>query len=362
MSIAEVAKRAGVSNATISRVINHQERVADSTVASVKRAMEAVGYKPSANRPGPKVGSRRSTRVTNVLFLMFADRPGSTTTGFQRLVSGASSFLEKHNANLAVKFVTSRDDFHSLNLTDPRIDGILAHGNTARLGETLEAPGQVPTVWLMGNPVRPKWGDQVMPASDEIGLIAARHLVESGCNRLAHLNLLPAHRALRLHARAFLDAAEAMNVVATSIEPPPPLSDQLSLDADPSVSASIAEAADRLVDDLLGRHPKINGVFIAEDAQAAILIPALQRRGVDLSPGGDLAIVSCNNERPYLVGLNPCPPTIDIRFETIGRRGAAQLLWRIAERTNTGRMCTTVEPLLILHNTQGSECARSQSG
>ncbi|MEM7681488.1 MAG: substrate-binding domain-containing protein, partial [Planctomycetota bacterium] len=110
----------------------------------------------------------------------------------------------------------------------------------------------------------------------------------------------------------------------------------------------LAEAADRLVDDLLSRQPRIDGVFIAEDAQAALLVPALQRRGVDTGPGGDLSVISCNDERPYLMGLNPCPPTIDIRVEAIGRRGADQLLWRIAQGSNADRMCTTVEPRLVL--------------
>lgn len=349
MSIAEVAKRAGVSNATISRVINHQGGVAESTVANVRRAMEELGYKPAANRRGPKVGSRRGARVINILFLVFADGPRDTTTGFQRLVAGVSSQLDEQNANLAVKFVSSAQELRALNLSQPRIDGVLAHGATATHDQGVaEELTKLPTVWLMGNITRPTWGDQVMPDSDAIGQIAARHLVESGCDRLAHVNLLPGHWALDLHARAFAQAAGDLGVTAESVELSKPFTSRFFIDFDSSLSGRIAEAADTLVDDLLSRSPKVKGVFIAEDRQAAILVPALQRRGLDLSPGGDLTMVSCNNERPYLMGLNPAPPTIDIRLETIGRRGAAQLLWRMAEGNNDDRMRTTIEPSLVL--------------
>lgn len=347
MSISEVAKRAGVSNATISRVINHQTGVSESTVANVRRAMQEVGYKPSPNRRGPKLGSRRTPRVTNILFLMFADGPSGTGTGFQRLVAGVSSQLEEHNANLAVKFVSSLEEARSLNLSSPHVDGILAHGSLPE-PTVLEELGQLPTVWLMSNPVRPTWGDQVMPDNDAIGRIAASHLVDSGCDQLAYLNLLPGHWALDLHARAFVNAAEEMKVEARSIELPEPVTKRYFIDLAAETSGRIAEAADLLVDGLLSQKPHINGIFIAEDAQAAILVPALQRRGLDLAPGGDLTVVSCNNERPYLMGLNPCPATIDIRIETIGRRGAAQLLWRISEGNNNDRMCTTIEPSLVL--------------
>lgn len=347
MSIIEVAKRAGVSTATISRVINHHSGVSPETVANVRRAMEELGYQPPVNRRGPKLGPRNSTKVTNILFLVFADSMSSTTTGFQQLVSGVSSQLEDKKANLAIKFVSSGDEFRSLNLTNPRVDGVLAHGKVPT-AEVTEALSQLPTVWLMSNAVRPTWGDQVTPGNEEIGRVAAQYLVDSGSKNLAYLNLLPGHWALHLHARAFINTAEELNVPANLIESPEPISDRYFINFDPKSSGKIAEAADRLIDELLKQKPRIDGAFIAEDSQAAVLVPALQRRGIDCSPNGDLALISCNNELPYLIGLNPCPPTIDIRIETIGSRGAAQLLWRIADGSQDDRMSTTVQPRLVL--------------
>ncbi|MEM7682880.1 MAG: LacI family DNA-binding transcriptional regulator, partial [Planctomycetota bacterium] len=283
MSIAEVAERAGVSNATISRVINHHRGVSESTAASVRRAMQELGYTPPVNRPGPKVGSKRSARVTNVLFLVCLGESSRATAGFQRLVEGVSSSLEEQNANLAVKFLSNAEEVSGLNLSHPRVDGVLAHGDMP-LEDVSASFAELPTVWLMSNPVRPAWGDQVMPDNDEIGRIAAKHLVDSGRNRLAYLNLLPGHWALQLHARAFRNAAQEMGVHAEAVSLPSAVSNKYCIRFDAQDSARLAEAADRLVDDLLSRQPRIDGVFIAEDAQAALLVPALQRRGVDTGP------------------------------------------------------------------------------
>ena len=59
MTIINVAKRAGVSKATVSRVINEQGNVAPETVRAVHKAMEEINYLPPFPRPG-----RRATQET----------------------------------------------------------------------------------------------------------------------------------------------------------------------------------------------------------------------------------------------------------------------------------------------------------
>lgn len=48
-TIKDVAKEAGVSTATVSRVINKSPKTTPSTVSSVKAAMIKLGYRPNAN-------------------------------------------------------------------------------------------------------------------------------------------------------------------------------------------------------------------------------------------------------------------------------------------------------------------------
>ena len=65
MSLAAVAKVAGVSKSTVSRVMNNSSLVNDETAKRVRRAAERVGYQPPAT---PVVGGARRQR---------AGRPGA---------------------------------------------------------------------------------------------------------------------------------------------------------------------------------------------------------------------------------------------------------------------------------------------
>ena len=65
MSIVDVAKRAGVSVATVSRVINDFPGVSPRTARQVRTAMKELLYVPAPIRPGPKPGwNHRSHTAT----------------------------------------------------------------------------------------------------------------------------------------------------------------------------------------------------------------------------------------------------------------------------------------------------------
>jgi hypothetical protein len=59
MSIVRVAKYAGVSTATVSRVLNSVGGVSEATVNSVLAAVEALKYDPREEKRGPKPGQHR---------------------------------------------------------------------------------------------------------------------------------------------------------------------------------------------------------------------------------------------------------------------------------------------------------------
>ncbi|HNZ77269.1 MAG TPA: LacI family DNA-binding transcriptional regulator [Bacilli bacterium] len=63
--IYDIAGAAGVSLATVSRVLNHPEKVKESTRNKVLRIIKEKGYKPNANARG--LASRRSTTVAVVI-------------------------------------------------------------------------------------------------------------------------------------------------------------------------------------------------------------------------------------------------------------------------------------------------------
>jgi LacI family transcriptional regulator len=81
-----------------------------------------------------------------------------------------------------------------------------------------------------------------------------------------------------------------------------------------------------------------------------MVYPLLKRLGVKI--GTDVKVVSCNNERSILAGLDPMPASIDLCPEDIGRRAVEQLRWRITNPNDSSKIIIEVEPQLKAVNNQ----------
>ena len=65
IKIYDVAGRAGVSLATVSRVLNHPEKVKEDTRRKIEKIIHDLGYKPNLNAKG--LASAKSTTVAIVV-------------------------------------------------------------------------------------------------------------------------------------------------------------------------------------------------------------------------------------------------------------------------------------------------------
>jgi len=111
------------------------------------------------------------------------------------------------------------------------------------------------------------------------------------------------------------------------------------------MNAADQNVIDSLVDKMLDGGEKPKGLFVTSDVITPAVYQSLARRGI--KPGQDIAVVSCNNEKPYLLPLHPRPAVVDIQAETIGRQAIERLLWRI-DHPNAPRMTLVMEPKLLL--------------
>ena len=67
VTIADVARAAGVSSQTVSRVINNKPEISPETRRSVTEVIERLGYRPSS------IARSLATRRTNTLGLVLSD-------------------------------------------------------------------------------------------------------------------------------------------------------------------------------------------------------------------------------------------------------------------------------------------------
>lgn len=359
MSMQRIAQLAGVSTSTVSRVFHDDPCVAAHTAAAVRQVVRQLGFTPVLRRRRNGTNGKHLPAGNAIAFLVLGTSGSNATPAFEKLLRGVSDAANAHDLSLILSFVS--DPSHiSPRLLDRKLAGVLCHGDQPR-ASGLARLQALPSVWLMANRHRPRWGDQVMPNNAVIGDMAGRYLVRRGHRRLAYLGVGPDGWSMRLRSFAFGKAAEDAGAVVDVIEAvAEPRGDYWSADG-------LASAAQRLVEQVVGRSPMPTGLFVAEDRLLPVIDRALRSRGVRLGGAGgpgdaDVEIISCNNEQPHYAGLLAPPARIDIRPEAIGQRGVEQLLWRMRNGDVAERIRVMVDPVLIEPDHNGASHDEARAG
>lgn len=344
MSISEVAKLAGVSHATVSRVINHRPGVSHDKTRKVRDAMKRLNYTPPAKRRGPRPKSRSGVQTGNIALLFVGTDPALVVAPVAGgVLHAAEDALAERGFNMIVGQLSDSDRLPPT-VASGQVDGILMHGYppSSKMAEILK---QFPTVWMLSQRrQRGYWGDRVAPDNQAIGRVAAEYLVERAHKHVAFLHCNTTHMGFEVRASSFLGWSQDAGVSTATIVSDPD-SDHLS----PTEQDS-QQHIDLLVRKLLELSPRPTGVFVPRDTLAVKVYRALREQGAE--PGRDITIVSCDNNN-ILAGLSPRPATIDVRPDVIGARAVDQLIWRMENPFTPVRSVCLVEPRIILPEVAG---------
>ena len=342
MTIVDVAKAAGVSPSTVSRVINGSKQISSTTTSLVQQAMRQVGYVPPLpkHRRGPRLKATRGIKSGNVAVLTFGVAPRLEATHFALNLQGISNALSGHGLNMIYCHVSDPGSLPPCVIGNNEVDGLIfVHGEPAP--EILQRIGHLPTVFLSSH--HTQLGDQIISGNHEVGQMAARYLIERGHKSLAFLNGIPDYPANRARGEGFLFAAFRQGVtdVAMLIGPS---------DRPESVRArdlqDLDERVTGLVEKLLKLSPRPTGLFVPQDKMTAVVYRILAAHGI--MAGQDVTIVSADNEAPYLAGLHPRPATVDIGIDEQGRKAIELLLWRMgSENSSSSELHVTLKPTLV---------------
>ncbi|WP_102142409.1 LacI family DNA-binding transcriptional regulator [Mycobacterium hubeiense] len=176
-TLEDVAERAGVSRALVSIVMRDAPGASEQTRERVRRAAEAIGY-----RPDPRARRLRQLRTRLI---------GVTFTAGQEfhadLVDGVYVAAEDLGYDVVLSGVTPhRDEPRALRiLIDDRCEGVVLIGPSAPPRELAELAARVPTV-VVARRVR---GVDVMRSDDVAGAtLGMDHLLGLGHRRVTYLD------------------------------------------------------------------------------------------------------------------------------------------------------------------------------
>ncbi|MFI0896251.1 LacI family DNA-binding transcriptional regulator [Streptomyces sp. NPDC020983] len=272
-TLEDVARSAGVSRATVSRVVNGTRNVDPEIRRIVQEAVTATGYVP--NRAARTLVTRRTDSIALVFSVpahRTADDPflGQVFSDpfFGRVVGGLLTVLRPRGVHPVLMVADSEEARHALvaNLRQEHIDGValvsIAPGDS--LPALLTGAG-LPTV-LFARPSTPIPISYVDAAQQAGAKLAAERLLARGCRRVTTIagpsdspagqdRLAGFREAMAEHGHAYV----------------------------PSVEGGFTQAGgERAMRELLEHHPDTDGVFVANDlmAQGALLVLRDQGRRV----------------------------------------------------------------------------------
>ncbi len=341
-TLQQVAELAGVSASTVSRVINSVPGIAPETAENVRRVIASMHYSPTLRRRDNSTLNSGLLKGTQIAFAVLSNNNASVYVPFyDQLLRGVSSACNEQQLDLKTFFFTDVNDAIS-KLPMGRIGGLLLLGQCPPVSQAGMLKS-VPVVWLMGNRRRPTWGDQVMPDNVAIGQIAGQYLLQQGHREVVYFGLRTGW-SLTIRSLAFQQTIEDAGAAVKTVLSPVINNSEIQSD-------EVNETFNRLIQEIASSKKRPTGIFVGEDMLVPRLVSLLERQGLHVGRGKDIEIITCNNDRARLLGLDSQPVNIDLRTEEIGRRGVDHLAWRILRRDNIDRLRLMVEPQLIIPRT-----------
>lgn len=299
-SIRDVARVAGVSHQTVSRVLNDSLSIRESTKARVIEAMEELQYRP--NRAARALVTSRSHTI-GVLTSSTAQYGPTSSTNAIAEAARAAGYLTTM-ANLASTDEASIVDALR-HLTDQSIEGLVVIAPQVRVSTAIAKLAlNVPYVTLQSA----GGGDSHTLSVDQIAgaRMATRHLLELGHRRIYHLTGPRDWVEAEARMRGFLAEMASFDVPTTA----PVLGDW---------TADFGYYAGR---ELL-KSPDFTAVFSSNDQMALGFIHAARDVGLDVP--GDVSVVGFD-DIPEAAHFWPPLTTVRQDFQELGRRCLAHLL------------------------------------
>ncbi len=258
MTIADIAKMAGVSNAAVSRYFNNGY-ISEEKREAIRRVIEETGYQPSLQAQTLRTGKTKTIGV-------IAPKISSTSMG--KVVEGVLSVLHENGYQMLLSVTLDsleREIEYLRSFDDKRVDGVilLASVSTPEHKKVLKSMN-VPVV-ILGQ----KFPGQYCVFHDDYhGMHDLTNLIlEKGRKKLGYIGVMLQDQAVGMERRkGFLDAmAEAGLEVL----------EEHCMIAKFSVESGYEKAAE-----LLKRYPEMDGLICATDTIAIGAMQYLLSQGI----------------------------------------------------------------------------------
>jgi LacI family transcriptional regulator len=329
-SIKDVARKAGVSIASVSRVMNDHDNVRQETRERVLAAVRSLRYVPH-------IGARSLiTQRTSVVGVLLPDLYGEF---FSEIIRGIDAGARQRGLQLLLSSVhgDGAEVAAAIRTMRGRVDGLLVmspHVDTALLDRNI--PSTLPLV-LINSPLVNAPHPTLTIDSYSGARAMVRHLVGCGHARIAHV-AGPDHN---------FDSDERLRGYRDEMARSLPEIAPVVLKGDFS-DRSGYEAGRRLT----ARDDRPDAVFAANDVMAVGCMVAFREAGLRVPDDVGLAGF---DDIPLAALVSPALTTARVRIAELGRSALEQLLLSIDNPKRTRRVAQAFTPELVVRESCGAQ-------
>jgi len=336
-TINDVAKLAGVSIKTVSRVVNQEANVSEDTRKRVSQAVTALHYRP--NLSARSLAARRSYLI-GVIY----DDPSRyevPSSGYvMKLQEGLLRACKEANYDLLIHPCGYRDPGIGREIRDfidhSRLDGIVVAPPLSNVPAVIKAIRSKQTPFTLVAPGDTRGGELTVVTNDrEVSAAMTAYLASLGHESIAFIRGHPKHKAVGHRFDGYRDGIEQSGL---------PYRSTLVVQGDNSIGSG-RECARRL----LKRKRRPTAIFASNDDMAAGVLQVAQQMKVDVP--GELSIAGFDNI-PLAQQIYPALTTVNQPLRQMADRAARLLIQSLQSNASIG------EPVMV----EGEIVVRESTG
>lgn len=325
--MAEIARRLGVSIATVSRVFNDQPGVSAEVRQRVLALSAEFNYAPHSGARG-----LATTQTHTVAFLtLHRSLPLDEDYFYQRIMLGAQQELARHGYYLLISTLEAEEasDLSGLRLLrERRVDGLILAGPEIPPRGILALQRERVPVVLVDNALPHSPVDCVLSEDESGGYDAARHLLDHGHTQIAMLSGPESWPSNAARLRGYRQAMAERGLQALEVHG----------------SETTLDSGQRTMQNALAQWPDLSAVFAANDSMAMGAIRAARAAG--RHPPHDLAVVGFD-DLDWAEHADPPLTTVKVHKRRMGAVAARRLVELLRGEDEAPIRSTVANSLII---------------
>lgn len=322
-TIKDVARLAGVSVATVSRVINASPKASDASRAAVQSAMEQLNYHPNANA---RALAQQTTETIGLVV-------GDVSDPFFGAMVKAVEQVAYHTGN----FLLIGNGYHNEQKERQAIEQLIRHRCASLVVHAKMLPDselilllkQIPGMVLI-NRVVPGFEDRCVALDDRYGAwLATRHLIQQGHTRIGYICSTHSISDAEDRLQGYYDALKEHGL---------PINDRLVTFAEPDESGG-----EQAMTELLGRGKQFTAVACYNDSMAAGAMGVLNDNGIDVP--NEISLIGFDD---ILISRYVRPRLTTVRYPIVTMATqAAELALSLAQNKTPSEVTHLFSPTLV---------------